>query len=90
MVWGFSLADLFMRHDLGGWSKAGWLLVIVFFPILGTVFYFIFRPAVRRYSGYRDFSMAGDRLSLLSELRASGVITQEEYDRSRAAMLGNA
>lgn len=44
MIWLFAIVDLFGRTDLGGLAKVLWLLAIVFVPILGTVFYFIFRP----------------------------------------------
>ena len=44
MLWGFALVDLFGRHDIGGWAKAAWLFAIIFFPVLGTLLYVIFRP----------------------------------------------
>lgn len=33
------LSDVFRRHDLSGWGKAGWTLVIVVIPFLGVLFY---------------------------------------------------
>jgi hypothetical protein len=33
------LGDVFRRHDLSGWGKAGWTLVIVVIPFLGVLFY---------------------------------------------------
>jgi hypothetical protein len=36
-------ADLFRSHDLGGWAKAGWVIVVVIVPFLGVLFYLVFR-----------------------------------------------
>ena len=35
--------DIFRSHDLSGWAKAGWVLFIVILPLLGVLFYLIFR-----------------------------------------------
>lgn len=37
-------ADIFRRRDLGGWAKAGWILLIVVLPFLGCLIYVIARP----------------------------------------------
>jgi Phospholipase_D-nuclease N-terminal len=44
------VADIFMRRDIGGWHKAGWLLVVFVLPFFGVLIYLIARPAevVRR------------------------------------------
>ena len=31
--------DLFGRHDIGGWAKAGWIVLVIVLPILGTLIY---------------------------------------------------
>jgi hypothetical protein len=28
--------DLFSRHDISGWGKAGWMVLLVFLPYLGV------------------------------------------------------
>jgi Short C-terminal domain/Phospholipase_D-nuclease N-terminal len=33
--------DLFSRHDIGGWGKAGWTLFVILLPFLGSLVYFI-------------------------------------------------
>ena len=43
VIWAF--VDNFRRHDHSGWAKAGWMLVIIVLPLLGTVVYLIARPA---------------------------------------------
>lgn len=35
------LFDLFRSHDLKGWHKAIWLLVLIIFPFLGVLIYLI-------------------------------------------------
>jgi hypothetical protein len=35
------LADLFRRHDISGWGKAGWTIFMVFLPFLGIFVYLI-------------------------------------------------
>lgn len=34
-------ADVFRRHDLSGWGKAGWLLFVIALPWLGAFVYVI-------------------------------------------------
>lgn len=31
--------DLFRRHDVGGWGKAGWVLLLIVLPFLGALIY---------------------------------------------------
>ena len=33
--------DIFRRHDLGGWGKTGWIIVIILLPYLGVFVYLI-------------------------------------------------
>ena len=33
--------DLFRRHDISGWGKAGWSLFVIFLPFLGCFVYLI-------------------------------------------------
>src|ERR1051325_201827 len=35
------LVDVFRRHDLSGWGKAGWTILMVFLPFLGVLVYLI-------------------------------------------------
>ena len=43
ILWAF--VDNFRRKDHGGLAKAGWFIVIIFLPLLGTFIYLIARPA---------------------------------------------
>ena len=33
--------DLFSRHDIGGWGKAGWTVFVIVLPFLGVFVYMI-------------------------------------------------
>ena len=39
VVWAYTLADLFKNPSLSGSAKAMWILIIVLFPIVGSVVY---------------------------------------------------
>jgi len=32
-------ADIFSRHDIGGWAKAGWCVFVMFLPFIGVLTY---------------------------------------------------
>ena len=34
-------ADLFRRHDISGWAKAGWIVLCVVLPYVGVLIYMI-------------------------------------------------
>ena len=34
-------ADIFRRHDIGGWGKTGWIIFVVVLPYLGVFVYLI-------------------------------------------------
>jgi len=46
LIWMFIavFADIFRRDDIGGGSKAGWIILIFFIPLLGILIYMIARP----------------------------------------------
>ena len=37
------VGDLFRDHELTGWGKAGWLILLIVFPLVGILLYLIFR-----------------------------------------------
>jgi hypothetical protein len=43
--------DIFRRHDIGGWGKAGWVILIVLLPWIGVLIYLI-----ANHSGMADRS----------------------------------
>jgi hypothetical protein len=88
--------DLFRRHDISGWAKAIWVIVLIVFPYLGIFIYLITqhrgmaeRQSQRAEQAREDlrhfvgFSVA-DELEKLERLKNSNVISNEEYQRLRA------
>ncbi len=35
------LIDVFRRHDLSGWGKAGWTVFVIILPFLGVLVYLV-------------------------------------------------
>jgi hypothetical protein len=57
------LSDVFSRSDIGGWSKAGWVVLCIFLPLLGVLVYLIAHGkdmAERRAQGIADQQAAID------------------------------
>ncbi|MFJ1896680.1 MULTISPECIES: SHOCT domain-containing protein [unclassified Streptomyces] len=52
------IMDIFRSHDLGGWAKAGWLVLALVLPYLGVLVYVIARG---RSMGARDAKEAKER-----------------------------
>jgi len=87
--------DLFRRHDISGWAKTVWVIVLILFPYLGIFIYLISQHRgmaerqSQRVQQARDelrhvvgFSVA-DELEKLERLKNSNVISNEEYRRLR-------
>jgi Short C-terminal domain/Phospholipase_D-nuclease N-terminal len=91
--------DLFRRHDISGWGKALWVLVLVLTAYLGIFAYLITqgrgmaernaqqaqqaREELRRVVGFS----AADEIAKLDQLKKSGSITEAEYRRLRAKLV---
>jgi hypothetical protein len=71
-------ADI-LRRDLSGWAKAGWILLIVVLPFLGTLIYLIATPRMT----------AGDRRRVVRQPEVGGgVAGQSTADEiAKAALL---
>jgi hypothetical protein len=90
------IGDLFRRHDVSGWAKAIWVIVLVIFPYLGVFIYLISqgrgmaerqgerarqaRENLREMVGYS----VADELEKLERMKNAGTISGEEYTRLRA------
>lgn len=100
MLWIFALSDLARRADISGLAKALWAIAIVFFPLVGMVIYFIVRPSdaamekspeVRMAEIQAEGSSDADKLEQLEKLavlKNNGTITEEEFNRIKAQLLG--
>jgi hypothetical protein len=100
MVWGFALVDIFRRDDIGGFSKALWLMCVIFLPFLGTLIYLIVRPAgatlderVMIDDASRDYMARSapngvSELKTLADLHDRGKLTDSEFAAEKARLLG--
>ncbi len=95
--------DIFRSDDLSGWGKAGWMALVLILPLLGVLIYLIARgdgmaqrqiaQAQAQQSQFDDYvrsvssSGTADELAKLGELKAGGVITDEEFNRQKAKLL---
>src|SRR3954467_6928305 len=95
--------DLFRDHQLSGWAKAGWVVVLFLVPFLGMLIYLIARGegmrerAVREQADMRRHmdeyvrQAAGtspvDELHKLSELKDRGAISDAEFEQAKAKLL---
>ena len=93
------IGDLFRRHDISGWGKAIWVIVLIVFPYLAIFAYLITQSrgmaerSSRQAQQARDelrsvvgFSVA-DEIEKLDRLRKSGSITDQEFARLRTKLV---
>lgn len=96
--------DIFRRHDLSGWGKAGWTLFLIIIPLLGALIYLIANGdglAKRRVADAQEAQAAqadyirqvassspADDLEKLSNLHDAGKLTDEEFAAQKAKILG--
>ena len=91
--------DLFRRHDISGWGKAIWIIVLILIPYIGVFAYLISqvrgmaernmqqaqqaREQVRRVVGFS----AADEIEKLDRLKKAGSISDAEFGRLRAKLV---
>jgi hypothetical protein len=93
-------ADLFRRHDISGWVKALWIIFVIVLPFLGILIYLItqshgiaernVKQAQAEQEQLRQIvgTSSADELMKLDQLKASGSITDDEYQKMRAKVIG--
>jgi hypothetical protein len=94
------IGDLFRRHDTSGVVKAIWVIVLILFPYIGVFVYLITQSrgmaerSSQRAQQARDelrqivgFS-AADEIEKLERLKTAGTISNQEYTRLRARLVG--
>jgi hypothetical protein len=77
--------DVFRSHDLNGWKKAFWLVLIVLVPLLGVLIYVIARGDEMKAHGISDQrqqEIAG--IAELEDLKDRGILTDAEYQRIKS------
>jgi len=96
------LIDVFRRHDIGGLSKAGWVILVIVVPFLGVLIYLLAnhdgmakrstKQAEAQKAQFDEYvrDAAGGSASEIAkakELLDSGAISQEEYDQIKRKAL---
>ncbi len=97
------ITDLFRNHEMSGWGKAGWLILLVFIPYITSLVYLVIyhndmrerqmQAATEAKHAADDYIRAAaktspaDELHKLHELVEKGALTQEEYDKAKAKLL---
>jgi hypothetical protein len=51
-------ADLFRRHDISGWAKAGWIVLVFVLPLVGALIYLISQGRTMADRAQRDVQQA--------------------------------
>jgi hypothetical protein len=96
------LIDVFRRHDIGGLTKALWVIFVVILPWLGVLVYLILqhdgmreRSVQQAQAQKRDFDSyvrdaaggSAAEIAKAKELLDSGAITQGEFETLKAKAL---
>jgi hypothetical protein len=92
-------SDLFRRHDLSGFGKVLWVILLIVLPYLGIFVYLITqghgmaernqerarqaRDELRQFVGYSP----ADEIEKLDRLKTAGKISEQEYGRLRAKIV---
>jgi hypothetical protein len=97
------IGDLFRDHEMSGWGKAAWVLVLIVLPFLGTLIYLIARGEGMRERAMKEQAEArkhfdayvretagsspADELHKLSDLKDKGTISEAEFEQAKAKLL---
>ena len=96
------LADVFRRHDIGGWHKAAWVVFVIVVPFLGVLLYLIAQHDGMRERGIKQAESqqkafdeyvrdtaggSATEIAKAKELLDAGTITQAEFDAIKAKAL---
>ena len=92
-------SDLFRRHDVSGFSKVLWVILLVLLPYIGIFVYLLTqghgmaernqerarqaRDELRQFVGYSP----ADEIEKLERLKTAGKISEQEYGRLRARIV---
>ena len=98
------IGDLFRDHALSGWGKAAWVLFLIFVPFLAALIYLVARGEGMReraleqqqeaqkqmeaYVRHAAGGSAADELAKLARLHDDKKISDQEYERAKAKIVG--
>ena len=92
-------SDVFRRHDIHGGVKTLWIIFVIVFPFLGIFIYLITQSkgmaerniaqAKAQQEQLRQIvgTSSADELMKLDQLKASGSLTEAEYQTMRAKII---
>jgi len=100
----FVFIDIFRSHDMGGFTKALWIIFVILLPLLGVLVYLIARgggihersaaEAQQQEADFRAYVQetapspsAADEMAKLADLKASGALSDAEYEAAKAKVL---
>ena len=97
------ITDLFRDHEMSGWAKGLWIILLVFIPYLTALVYLIINGSDMRERQLRAQAEAkhaadayirtaahvspADELHKLHELVEKGALTDAEYETAKAKLL---
>jgi hypothetical protein len=97
------ITDLFRNHEMSGWLKGLWVIVLIFIPYITALIYLIVYGNDMRERTLRAQAEAkheadayiraaaqtspADELHKLHELVEKGALTEAEYDKAKAKLL---
>jgi Phospholipase_D-nuclease N-terminal len=91
--------DLFRRHDVSGFGKVCWVILLIVLPYIGIFAYLLTQgrgmaernearskqaqEELRKFVGFS----AADEIEKLDRLKSAGSISEQEYGRLRARLV---
>ena len=97
------ISDIFRNHDMAGWLKGVWIILLIFIPYVTALIYLIVYGSDMRERQLRaqaeakhaadDYIRAAahtspaDELHKLHELVEKGALTEAEYEQAKAKLL---
>ena len=98
------VSDVFRSKDIGGFSKAFWVLFVIIIPWLGVLSYILIRGSGMEERNMQAVADAADKqrayiqdvagtstadeLTKLAELKDKGVINDAEFEAQKGKLLG--
>jgi hypothetical protein len=97
------ISDLFRNHDMSGWLKGVWIILLIFIPWLTALIYLIVygsdmrerqlraqaeaKHAADDYIRSAAHASPADELHKLHDLVEKGALTDAEYDQAKTKLL---
>jgi hypothetical protein len=89
------LVDVFRRHDISGFTKALWVIFMIFLPFLGVLIYLIVNGKGMAERNVQQVQAAAAsagptaQIATAKDLLDQGAISQEEFDAIKRKALAD-